>query len=99
MNGTTEVQLQAKLKRSKIILPKRFKEPNFKYMGDTVVVWDIRQCFKRHKEDILRKVHKRNARSGESEIKPLRNNRKRFRAVYEQMYQQSLKKTKIGYKK
>jgi hypothetical protein len=92
MNGTTDLQLQAKLKRSKIILPKRFKEPNFKYMGDTVVVWDMRQCFANHKEELLRKAYKRKARS-ESKLQahaPLRNNRKRFRAVYEKLYQQSL---------
>ncbi|KAG7367781.1 hypothetical protein IV203_030524 [Nitzschia inconspicua] len=38
------------------------REPNFQYLGDTVVIWDIRQCFQQQptvKDDILRKAHKR----------------------------------------
>ncbi|KAL3906862.1 MAG: hypothetical protein SGILL_009104 [Bacillariaceae sp.] len=95
MEGTTELQLQAKLKRSKIILSKRFKEPNFKYMGDTVVIFDVRQCFGDQKEELLRKAQKRRARSvapTDQSRKVLRNNRKRFRTVYDKLYQQSLKR-------
>jgi hypothetical protein len=43
MNGATPIQLQAKEKRSKVIIPKKsiFREPGFSYLSDTVVIWDM----------------------------------------------------------
>jgi len=41
MNGTTDIQLQAKQKRRKAIPKGRFKEKAFRYMNDTVVIWDL----------------------------------------------------------
>lgn len=42
MEGTTEIQRKAKHKRSRAIPKGRFKEKAFKYMNDTVVLWDLR---------------------------------------------------------
>jgi len=120
MNGTTDVQKEAQWKRSRMIPrhPRRslFRETNFKYLGDTVIVWDLRLCMNdpKYRDEILRKAHKRKARDDDLNTKtttttkkkstntkqdqqqrkrqlPLRNNRKRFRTVYEDLYQQSLK--------
>ena len=41
MNGLTDIQLQAKQKRRKAIPKGRFKEKAFRYMNDTVVIWDL----------------------------------------------------------
>jgi len=42
MNGTSDIQILAKTKRLRAIPPKRFKEKEFKYMNDTVLLWDLR---------------------------------------------------------
>lgn len=98
MKGTSDVQQKANLKRSKIILAKRFKEPHFKYMGDTVVIWDLRTCLdSENGEEILRKAHKRKIREHRNrDDKGLRNNRKRFWTVYEQLFQKSLKNSETS---
>ena len=41
-NGTTKIQLTAKAKRARRIPKGRFKEKEFNYMNDTVVLWDLR---------------------------------------------------------
>lgn len=40
--GITEIQQKAKHKRARAIPKKRFKEAAFRYMNDTVVLWDMR---------------------------------------------------------
>jgi hypothetical protein len=59
MTGTTPLQQRAQWKRSQVIKinnsnhkkQKSFlKEPNFKYIGDTVVVWDIRQYLQQEQQ-------------------------------------------------
>ena len=42
MEGTTEIQRKAKHKRARAIPKGRFKEKAFKYMNDTVVLWDLK---------------------------------------------------------
>ena len=42
MNGTTDIQQEAKYKRLRAIPKGRFKEIEFKYMNDTVVLFDLR---------------------------------------------------------
>jgi hypothetical protein len=101
MTATTPLQLQAQWKRSQMIKPSQkrlIKEPNFTYLGDTVVIWNIRECLQNPKkpslaEDILRKASKRkmlqdNCNHHKENI--LRNNRKRFRTVMEGLYQRSI---------
>jgi hypothetical protein len=92
MDGTTDLQRTAEEKKSRVILKGRFKEPNFRYLGDTCVVWNIHQCFndrRINREEILRKAQRRNERSAGGKV-VLRNSRKRFRKSYEQLYQKSL---------
>ena len=121
LQGTTDVQLAAAEKR-RLKLPKgRFKEPSFRYLGDTVIIWDIRQCLfpEQHRqnsgtssslavdnnrtekkgkssmssavvEDILSRARKRNRFTAMGSSKVIRNNRKRFRRVIEDLYRQSL---------
>ena len=40
--GTTEIQVRARHKRARAIPKGRFKERAFRYMNDTVVLWDLR---------------------------------------------------------
>jgi hypothetical protein len=93
MAGNTTVQKAALDKRGKLIPKGRFREGNFLYLGDTVVIWDLQQCMAapRLKDEILRKSQKRKAREVGS-TKVVRNSRKRFHCVMEQLYQASLKK-------
>jgi hypothetical protein len=42
IEGTTEIQLRARHKRARAIPKGRFKERAFRYMNDTVVLWDLR---------------------------------------------------------
>jgi hypothetical protein len=106
MTGTTPLQQKAQWKRSQLIRKKHrlhVKEPKFKYIGDTVVVWDVRQYLQeQNKDELLRKSYKRKRALldvvllNEDQVQPtsppppmLRNNRKRFRAIYQQLYQES----------
>ena len=62
--GTTPLQLMAKEKRSKAIPAGRFKERDFSYLGDTVVLWDLEQYLANPvwREDAIRKSKKRRTR-------------------------------------
>lgn len=64
--GTTDIQLRAKEKRSKLIKKGRFREKEFAYIGDTVIIWNIHEYMAnpKWKEDALRKASRRNARRG-----------------------------------
>ena len=64
MAGTTPLQLLVKEKRSKSIPVGRFKEQDFSYLGDTVVLWDLNQYFANPiwREDAIRKSKKRRMR-------------------------------------
>ena len=95
LKGTSLIQRQAREKRSKLIRKGRFREPGFCYMGDTVVIWNLREYLKnpKWKEDALRKSSKRNSRSSERQTKPLMNSRKRFRRIINELYEQSLKES------
>lgn len=42
MEGTTDIQVRAKHKRSRAIPKGRFRERAFRYMNDTVVLWNLR---------------------------------------------------------
>ena len=62
--GTTPLQLLVKEKRSKAIPAGRFKEQDFSYLGDTVVLWDLDQYYANAawREDAIRKSKKRRTR-------------------------------------
>ena len=63
-HGTTDVQLALQDKRSKLIVKGRFRETGFTYMGDTVVIWNLREYLDnpKWKEEALRKSTKRRSR-------------------------------------
>jgi quinol monooxygenase YgiN len=121
--GTTEIQKQAREKRQLLLHKKRFREPGFKYVGDTVVIWNINEYAQNAKwrDDAIRRSNRRKAREQDSApsptvngnnkktsqehaqqqqstrsttIKPVRSSRKRFRRLFEQLYQESLKEMK-----
>jgi hypothetical protein len=96
MTATTPLQLQAHWKRSQIIKPSQkrlIKEPNFTYLGDTVIIWSIRKGLQNPKkpslaEDILPKAakHKMLQDNKHHTENILRNNRKQFQTVMEGLY-------------
>ena len=94
MSGTTWIQELVKDKRSKLLPKRRFREPGFTYLGDTVVVWNVRDYLAnpKWKDDALRKANKRKACAAESSSigKPTETSRKRFRRLVEDRYQRSL---------
>ena len=94
LSGTTWIQELVKDKRSKLLPKRRFREPGFTYLGDTVVVWNVRDYLAnpKWKDDALRKANKRKARAAESSSigKPTETSRKRFRRLVEDRYQRSL---------
>lgn len=92
INGTTDIQRELLTRRSKIVLPGRFREPGFAYMGDTVVIWNLREYLAnpKWKEEALRKSAKRRVRNGEKDGYVLKNSRKRFRRIIQSLYEASL---------
>jgi hypothetical protein len=95
------VQLEAAAKRKlQLRAPSKgkffFREPGFKYQGDTVVIWDVRAYAQnpRWKEDAIRKAVRRQKATNNHKdweiLPPLRNSRKRFHHLVEQWYQTSL---------
>lgn len=95
LSGTTDVQLALQAKRSKIVVKGRFREPGFAYMGDTVIIFSLKEYLSnpKWKEDALRKSSKRRARDGKSSVHVLRNSRKRFRQVMQALYEKSITST------
>lgn len=95
--GTTDVQLMAKAIRGKRLQPGRFREPGFKYVGDSVVIWNIREfgTNDKWKDEAIRKSYRRNARRMDAITdlppKKLRINIRRFHRIVEQRYQESTK--------
>ena len=98
--GTTEVQKLAAAKR-KLRIPANnfFREPGFVYQGDTVIIWDIRAYVRDEKaaRDEAVRMSKRRAKhkrdteaDAPTTVKPLRNSRKRFRRIWDDLFQASL---------
>ena len=61
LQGTTDLQKALQEKRSKLIVKGRFRESGFTYMGDTVIIWNLREYLanSKWKEEALRKSSKR----------------------------------------
>jgi hypothetical protein len=105
ISGTTWVQSEAKMKRSKLLKHGRFREPGFVYQGDTVIIWSLRDYVSNPKwrEDALRKSNRRRARTTDAIEandltqkllnKPKRNRRKRFHRMMEILYKKSLEES------
>jgi hypothetical protein len=101
ISGTTWVQSEARMKRSKLLKHGRFREPGFVYQGDTVIIWSLRDYIRNPKwrEDALRKSNRRRARTTDvmeatdlTKIlsKPRRSRRQRFHRMMESLYRKSL---------
>jgi len=101
--GTTQVQTLAAAKRKLRIPPKSFfREPGFVYQGDTVIIWDIRSYVKDEKarDDAVRMSKRRRKNKKGDEVNfsvpsPLKNSRKRFRRIWEELVQTSLKEENV----
>lgn len=101
--GTTPTQLKAKEIREKAIPKGRFRERDFCYLGDTLVLWDLKQYLANPawRDDAVRKSKKRKMRQLNNEVgnAPMissskrRNRRKRFQQKMEELYQKSLMET------
>lgn len=98
LEGTTDTQLLVKQIRSRAVCKGRFREKGFRYQGDTIVIWDLRQYMRNQKwrDDAIRKSARRNAREecdglvGKRTFrKPLGNSRKRFHRLIEEHHQRS----------
>jgi hypothetical protein len=63
--GKTSIQQKAKEKRSKLLRKGRFRESEFVYLGDTIMIWNIHDytANPKWKDDALRKASRRNARA------------------------------------
>lgn len=87
--GTTEVQRLAAAKRSMRIPAGRFfREPGFVYQGDTVVIWDLRAYARnpKWKEEAVRKSMRRSKATRHSLVRRLRNSRKRFHRIMNELF-------------
>lgn len=95
LQGTTDVQKKLKAKRESAILPGSFRESGFRFMNETIMIWNRQQFMDNSKwrEDAIRRADKRKARSLNTR-KPIRNSVKRFRDVMEDLYQKSLEEGK-----
>jgi hypothetical protein len=100
VSGETLVQLLAAEKRRQRIPSGRCREPGFLYQGDTLVIWDLRTFSSnaKWKEDAIRKSKRRRATQSNhalnaKSIGPLRNSRRRFALIVEELYQKSLCET------
>jgi hypothetical protein len=108
--GTTDIQKQAREKRQLLLCKKRFREPGFKYVGDTVMIWNIYEYAQNSKwrDDAIRRSNRRKAleqgysvpsssqdmKQLQDSITPVRTSTKRFRRMFEKLYQDSLKEKK-----
>lgn len=103
LSGSTPLQLRAKEKRSKAIPVGRFKERDFSYLGDSVVLWDLQQYLANPtwREDAIRKSKKRRTRQMNHDLSssttattgnvPTRKcRRQRFEHTMEALLKQSL---------
>lgn len=92
MSGTTDINKKAAVRRASTILPGSFREPGFMYLNQTITIWN-RSKFtenRKWKEGAIRRAEKRKARDASSTKPVLRNSRKRFRTVVEDLYRKSL---------
>lgn len=106
MAGTTEIQILADKKRKQKIPMGRFHETEFKYLNDTVILWDLNTFMNptlptktvvsdvaKYKQNI--KIRDEILRKSSKNIyeKGVRSNRKRIRGIIDDLYQKSLKES------
>jgi hypothetical protein len=86
----TDVQKAAVIERNKRIAKHRFCEEHFRYQGDTVVIWDVRE-FRRRIEwrtAVLKKTARarRQQREEVAAVPRIKSSRRRFRRILRQRY-------------
>lgn len=88
--GTTDVQKQAALLRKRRLAPGTFREPLFMYVGDSIVLWNLRDYVKnpKWKEEAIRKSKRRSAGKVQYAIK-----RRPFAQIVDELYKKSLRST------
>ena len=91
------VQRKAAQKRSHSIIEKAFKEKKFAYMNQTILIWSLDEYLQNPKwrDDAIRKAEKRKAYESMDQKVVLKNSQKRFRALLERKYQDSIN-NKVG---
>ena len=90
--GTTMVQKKAAQKRSHSIIDKAFREKNFVYVNQTILLWSLEEYLEHPKwrEDAVRRAEKRKTYGSKAKNPELKNSKKRFRAMLETRYQASI---------
>ena len=85
--GSTDVQKQAALLRKRRLAPGTFHEPLFMYVGDSIVLWNIREYIKNSKwrEEAIRKSKRRSGGRF-----PYATKRRPFAQVVDELYKKSL---------
>lgn len=107
MEGKHPIQIQARQRLASKVRPGLFRETAFRYLGETLLIWDIRQYCQNSKwrDDAIRKsrryvesqlytqVYPPNMKRKQFDVeKPFQEGRrKRFKRVMNHLYQQSLK--------
>ena len=86
------VQKKAAQKRAHSIVDKAFREKNFVYVNQTILLWSLDEYLEHPKwrEDAVRRAEKRKAYGSEDKKPALKNSKRRFRAMLETRYQASL---------
>lgn len=102
LEGTSEISILAAQKRELAVQPGVYKEASFRFMGETLTIWNLTEFFANTKwrDDALRKSKQRNSRSNTpgannvlSKKKNKGSSRKRFKTVMEDLLEKSLMKS------
>lgn len=98
--GRHPLQLYAKMQRTSAVKPGAFREPAFRYHGETLLIWDIQTFMKNPKwrDDAVRKSRRYVETQLHDQIYANHHSRRRresrsrrFKRVMNYLYQQSLK--------
>lgn len=94
LNGTSEINLKAAAKRKLAIVPGSFREPAFAYLGETAMLWSLRDymAVPKWRDDAVRRSRKRNQHDDRTTITPhpRESSAKRFKRVMDGLYEKSL---------
>jgi len=105
LNGTTDIQIEAAMKRASAILPGTFREKAFQYHSETSVLWSFNDymAVPKWKEDTIRKSLKRSRRRESTKASPgdissavqrKVNRKQRFKRVMDDLYKKSQAESK-----
>jgi hypothetical protein len=88
--GTTDVQKQAAQLRRNRLTPGTFREPLFQYVGDSIVLWNLRDYVKNPKwrEEAIRKSKRRSAGMAQ---RVANRKRRTLNQIVDDLYEKSLR--------